>query len=271
MRAAYFTRVLLLLTAVAGINACDESSGGGSSTGTGGSTARMTIVGDYLYAIANADVQLFDISTPSTPNPWARVNVDWNIETLFPHQNYLLVGAADGLHILDNSDPANPEYVGDFRHATARDPVVASENYAYVTLSSEFAGPNELNIIDIVDVRAPRLVKTLAMQQPTGLAVTQQRLYVCDGAAGLKIFDRTDPVELLLTATVSDINCNDVIAAPADDSGENSLLTILPEPDSDLPDSPAEPERLLAITATSLVQFDVSELPPVELSILAIK
>ncbi len=83
------------------LSAC-ESSGSSRSgegavvTGTGGSTARMTISGDYLYAISGSRVQLFDISTPASPLPYTQVEVEWDIQTLFPHEEHLLVGAASG-------------------------------------------------------------------------------------------------------------------------------------------------------------------------------
>ena len=90
---------------IAGCNENGTSSSGseGGVTGTGGSTAKMTIAGDYLYAIAGSNVQLLDISTPAAPQPWTQVEIDWDIQTLFPYGDYLLVGAADGMHILDNS------------------------------------------------------------------------------------------------------------------------------------------------------------------------
>lgn len=205
---------LLVVASAFFLQSCgSESTGSGNNltTGTGGSTTRMTIIDDYLYAIADSEVQLFDITTPASPNPWVRVQVDWNIETLFPYGDYLLIGAADGLHILDNTDPANPDYIADFTHATAIDPVVAEGDYAYVTLRSESGGPNELNIVDISDIRNPREVNTYAMQFPGGLAVTEEKLFICDGQAGIKIYNREDPVQLEIAEVVPGVDCRDVI------------------------------------------------------------
>lgn len=216
-----------------------DGSSTGPDTGTGGSTARMTIVDDYLYAIANNEIQLFDISTPAVPNPWVRVPVDWNIETLFPYEDYLLIGAADGLHIMDNSDPASPEYIADFSHAQAQDPVVAMGDYAYVTLRSNSGGPNELNIIDISDIRNPREVNTYAMQFPGGLAVTQEKLFICDGLAGLKIFDRADPVELAIAEVIPGVDCRDVIV---------------------------QQDTLYVITENRFIQYDHETSPPMLMS-----
>ena len=145
----FFKREYLTAAALASalvLAGCDGSDGGGdggsSDTGRGGSTARMVVIDDYIYAISDESrgfapgtVQLFDVTAPESPNPWIRVSVDRDIETLFPYGDYLLVGAADGLHIIDNTDKANPNYVVKFEHAQAKDPVVAMDGYAYVTVS----------------------------------------------------------------------------------------------------------------------------------------
>jgi len=235
------TALLISMT----LAACNE---GGSSNGTsdlvtgrGGSTARMTISGDYLYAIANQDVQLFDISQPEAPNPWVRVPVAWDIETLFPYGDYLLIGAESGLHIMDNSDPASPRYVGDFQHARARDPVVAENDIAYVTLkaANSFDNTNELNVINISDVENPQLLAQIPMQGPSGLSIENNQLYVCDDVAGIKIFDTSDPNAVVVTDSIRNVNCNDIIAT-------NELLYV--------------------ITEDKLMQYDNSVSPPVLIS-----
>jgi len=240
-------RMALVVAVAMGVHACSESnsSSGDSSAegfaGRGGSTARMTIAGDFLYAIAGNFVQLFDIRTPSSPNPWARVRIDWDIQTLFPYGDYLLVGAADGVHILDNTDPAAPVHVADFRHAQAQDPVVAQNDYAYVTLKSNeiFTVEDQMNVLNIADITNPMLVDTIAMQSPSGLSIDNDRLFVCDGVAGLKVFDATNPEGLSSLEGLPDVECNDVIATD---------------------------NRLYIITDASLLQYDYTTLPPVFVS-----
>ena len=217
--------IALLLISSLQIAGCDESGSGSSTssgdngvTGIGGSTARMTLSGDYLYAIAGSNVQLLDISVPASPAPWTQVQIDWDIQTLFTYGDYLLVGAADGMHILDNSDPASPEYVGDFQHARAVDPVVAQNDVAYVTLKVDTSQPangiaNQMNVVDISDVTQPVLLDTVAMQGPEGLSVSGDRLYVCDDIAGLKIFDVSNPTQPVIQDSIAGLDCSDVIAA----------------------------------------------------------
>jgi len=217
-----------------GSSSSDNNLGG---TGTGGSTARMTISGDYLYAIAGSNVQLFDITQPTQPNPWAKVNVAWDIETLFPYGDYLLIGAQSGMHIMDNRDPASPQYLSRFTHATARDPVVAHEGYAYVTLRSEnnFGAADQLDVVDIRDIYNPTLVRTIGMQSPSGLTVGSNDLYICDDVAGIKIFDLSDRENPTVIDNIRDVNCNDVIASEG---------------------------ILYVITNNKLIQYDYTQSPP---------
>ena len=214
--------------------------GGGPVTGTGGSTARMTIARNFLYAISGPrDVQLFDITTPTSPNAFARVRIEDGLETLFPYRtpegdDYLLVGAEAGVYILDNSDVGNPRRVGTFEHARAIDPVVARDGYAYVTLrddSGTVEGANTLSIVDVRDVTAPVLVDRRAMQGPRGLSIGGDRLYVCDGRAGIKSFDIGDPADPVFAGSEPGVDCLDVIATGG---------------------------RLNVITRDSLLQYDVA-------------
>jgi len=247
VRAAWIVVVLLVLSACDGESSSSTAANSGTTgnTGVAGSTARMVIVDDYLYAIADNKIQLFTINAPKVPNQWATVTVGWDIQTLFPYNNYLLVGAADGIHILDNSDPASPFVVGDLTHARTIDPVVANEGYAYVTLKNDPRANNQvedqMNVVDLANVSNPQLVNVIQMQSPEGLSTIDKRLFVCDGPAGLKQFNLNDPVNPQFVDVIGDVNCNDVIAL-------NGILYV--------------------ITDTSLRQYDYSMSPPALLSII---
>jgi len=137
LRGTVAALILALLVACSGEGGSSSTAAAGGGTGIAGSTARMVVVDGFLYAIAENKLQLFTVDTPQVPSPWATVTVDWDIQTLFPCEDYLLVRAADGMHILDNTDVANPMLVGDLTHARTLDPVVANAGYAYVTLKKD--------------------------------------------------------------------------------------------------------------------------------------
>ncbi len=159
-------------------------------SGKGGSMARFTIDGDYLYTVNSRSLKTFDISTPSQPVESSETYIGWDIETIFSYNNYLFIGSNSGMYIYDTTDPSTPNYVSDITHFFSCDPVVASGNYAYVTLHSESrcsrSELNELQIIDISDIKNPFKVGNYAMQSPKGLGIDDSLLFVCD--AGLKVF-----------------------------------------------------------------------------------
>ena len=105
-----------------------------AGTGTGGSLARFTIVGNYLYVADYARLQTFDISDPSKLVQVNDRTLGFDIETLFPYKDKLFVGAATGMYLLSLADPAKPLLLGSVAHLRSCDPVVANDSVAFVTL-----------------------------------------------------------------------------------------------------------------------------------------
>lgn len=188
--------------------------GPGSTDGVGGSMARFTMYSDYLYIVDRSNLQTIDISTPSDPSPWAKTNIGWDIETIFPYKDKLFIGSMSGMYIFDNSVPWNPQMICEFRHASACDPVVANDKYAYVTLRSGTrcqGFSNQLDIIDISDLYNPELIATYPMQGPLGLGLDGETLFICDGLAGLKVFNVKDPEDIKILNWQKDIDTYDII------------------------------------------------------------
>jgi hypothetical protein len=196
----------------------DAASGNGakSNTGTGGSMARFTVYDNYLYAVDHSTLRLFDISSAQDPQERKEMYVGWDIETLFPYENRLFLGSTTGMFIYDLSDPSNPHYISSFWHASSCDPVVVEGDYAYVTLrAGNLCGDNtsELDVIDLSDLLSPKLLKEYLMEEPYGLGIDNGILFICDGDAGLKIYDAHDPltIDKHKLAAYPDIHAWDVI------------------------------------------------------------
>ncbi len=179
---------------VALIMSCDKTSPemSQSDNGKGGSMACFAISGNYLYTIDNEDITVFDISDLSNPMQINKINVGWNIETIYPYNQTLFLGSRWGMYIYDISSPSTPVYVSEYNHIYSCDPVVVDSNYAYVTLSSEniCRSTNELQIIDISNLNSPELITSYNMESPKGLGISDTLLFVCDN--GLKIFDASN-------------------------------------------------------------------------------
>jgi len=193
-----------------------SSKGGSGDTGTGGSMARFTLYDNYLYAIDNASLHLFNVSNNANPNFEKQVPISWNIETLFPYEEKLFIGSQTGMFIYSLQNPSNPEFISQFWHASSCDPVVVEGNYAYVTLrGGNLCGAieSQLDVIDLSIIEDPTLIATYLMEEPYGLGIDDGTLFVCDGPAGLKIYDATDPMKIdsNLIVNYSDIDAFDVI------------------------------------------------------------
>lgn len=189
---------------------------GKTNTGTGGSLARFMVYDEFLYAVDNYSLRMFTISTPSNPSMVKEMYVGWNIETLFPYENKLFLGSTNGMYIYSLADPANPMFISQFSHASSCDPVVVSGDYAYVTLrAGNLCGDNnsQLDVIDIKDLQNPVLLKEYPMEEPYGLGIDDSLLFVCDGSAGLKIYNAADPLAIddHKIAQYKDIQAFDVI------------------------------------------------------------
>jgi hypothetical protein len=194
------------------------------STGTGGSMARFTIMGNNLYVVDQTNLRTFDISEPTEPRPTTTTRVGLGIETIFPFRNHLFIGSNAAMFIYNLDDPAEPRQLSMLPHATGQgcDPVVAQGNHAYVTLRASVrscggraTSENVMFVIDIKDFRRPQTLRTYPMTGPYGVGVRGQALFLCEGAAGLRVFDATDPVNLVQKSFLTNVKSFDVIPMPA--------------------------------------------------------
>ena len=96
--------------------------------------ARFTIVDDYLYTIDSWTLKSYDISDQLNPVYKEDVNLGWGIETIFPYNGNLFIGAQSGMHIYNLDNKESPEWVSTYEHMTSCDPVVVQGDYAFVTL-----------------------------------------------------------------------------------------------------------------------------------------
>jgi len=192
-----------------------QSSGNNSPFGMGGSMARFSILNNHLYTVTTADLNVFSITDPVNPVFNKTVPIGWNIETIYPFRDRLFIGSTSGMFIFSVADPNIPVQIGRFEHARSCDPVVADDVNAFITLRSgtECEGfSNQLDIVNVQNPATPAFVKTYGMSNPHGLSKDGDRLLICDGKAGLKIYDASNVQDLRLLYTVTDIETYDVIA-----------------------------------------------------------
>lgn len=205
--------LLILLTA----RCAEDSSPAESSTGQGGSMTRFAIQNDFLYVANHQNIEVFGLGG-ATFNKVGAVSVGFGLETIFARGEYLYLGANDAMYIYSIANPATPEFIFRYSHIESCDPVVVQGNRAYVTLRSGTAcnrGVNALEIIDISDPYNPELIANYPMVSPHGLGVSGKYLFLCEGGAGLKVFDLTDEKNISQLVSRTDFFAYDVIATPS--------------------------------------------------------
>ncbi|MGZ5287277.1 MAG: LVIVD repeat-containing protein [Flavisolibacter sp.] len=190
-----FLSIVILM----GCEKASESAAFVGGTGQGGSMARFTIMGDYLYTVDKENLKVFDITNAALPVFKRSVPVGFEIETIFPFKDKLFIGSTSMVHIFSIADPANPQKLSEAISPEVMrrcDPVVAKDSVAFATLrtNSECGGTQSiLAVYDIKNVLHPVQRGTAFMLEPYGLGYSDNTLYVCDGIEGLVIFDISNP------------------------------------------------------------------------------
>jgi hypothetical protein len=85
-----------------------------------------------------------------------------------------------------------------------------------VTLRSGTTCGGAVNCLDVVNIKkieSPKLLATYSMTNPHGLGKAGNLLFICDGNAGLKVYDASDPTTIgnRMIFSYPSINAYDVI------------------------------------------------------------
>ena len=166
------------------------------------------------YTVSQSSLQLFDIKVLEKPIKGKTIDIGRGIETIFPYKDKLFIGSTTGMFIYDNKNPEAPTQLSVFQHAMSCDPVVVNDNRAYVTLRSGTTcnrGLNQLDIIDITNLRNPTLIKSYPMQNPHGLGIDFPNVFLCEGKQGLKSLDVQSDFDVKQLQHLTGMDAYDVI------------------------------------------------------------
>lgn len=200
---------------------CSKDSGGNFSTsanpaGQGGSLARFTIVGNYLYTVDKQNLKVFSISDAANPVLKNTVAAGFDIETIYPFKDKLFLGSSTAVYIFSIDNPEQPVKLSTAISPTVLrrcDPVVAKDSVAYATLRS--SGPcggvqSILAVYDVKDITKPKEVYQVQVLEPYGLGYTGNALYVCNSNS-LLVFDITNQYQPLIIKQITGNAFVDVI------------------------------------------------------------
>ena len=195
----------------------DGSVSNGGNTGTGGSLARFTIVGNYLYTVDGEYLNVFDISNNTSMVYKNKVQIGFGIEAIYPFKNKLFIASNSAMYIYSITNPEVPNFESQASHLTGCDPIVANDSVAYLTIhggnrcGSEI---NQLQVYDVKNISNPIFMKSLNLTNPMGLGMHQNYLYVCDNGTGLRVFDISSPYNPVAKQILTGENFVDVIIVP---------------------------------------------------------
>jgi len=184
----------------AGLYMMNETSSGLTQTvGIGGSLARFIIHENQFYGLNNTSLQVVNINQPTAPVAGTKIETSRMVETVFIDGENLFIGTQTGMLIYNISQPSSPVYEAAYDHFQSCDPVIVKDKLAYVTLRAGNRCGNWQNVMEVIDLKnisSPILMKSYAMSEPYGLGIDEKTLFVCDGQAGLKIYDATEPLQI---------------------------------------------------------------------------
>ncbi len=246
----YIVILLSLIFLGCGEGETSSSSSLSDSASISGSKSKFRMSGDYIYTANGNTISILDIADASNPIPITRNTIPYNIDTIAAYENYLYIGSSNKIYIYDKTNPTNLENPTVFTNAQSCNPIAISNNVAYVLFNVDstcgFSDRSKLEVIDISDIESPKLIMTEPMWSPSAIAIDNNKLFVCEGKQGIKVFDinQTDDngtIEIQLNridAKGEEINCYDLIAH------QNNLII------SD---------------DTNILQFDYTSFPMVEM------
>jgi hypothetical protein len=188
--------IILTLFFAACVKTSSDASGVMTNTvgGTGGSLARFSIVGNYLYTVDKQQLKTFSLVDPANPTLVNTADVGFEIETIFPFKDKLFIGSTSVVHIFSIADPVRPQRLSTAISPTVMrrcDPVVAKDTVAYATLRTN--GPcggtnSQLVSFDIRAILNPVQKSNNLVTEPYGLGYSDTTLYVCE-KSGLYVFN----------------------------------------------------------------------------------
>lgn len=192
--------MLLVLVVISCESDSNDFTPGLGGTGTAGSMAKFTIVGQNLLVLQPGSIIQYTIEADGDLTYIRELVIfSGNLETIFPYGDKVLVGSSDQVYFLGFDSQNILDIISTYRHITACDPVVASNGIAFSTLRSNncrFNSDEVLEIIDISDIGEPKLIKSYRTEAPYGLTINEQNLFVCE-RGGVAMYDVSDPQNIL--------------------------------------------------------------------------
>lgn len=195
--------------------------------GGAGSLSQMMVYGKTLYVLSGAEgnphgvLTTFDLSDRKNPRIRQVLDLNNGPEALQRHDNLLLIAGRDGVVTASLGVESRPRLLGEFRQncPVNRDPIVVQGSIGYRTIIVEGRRINctsRLEVLDLSQPHQPMLRATYPIQQPRGLSVLGDRLFVADEYQGVLVFDIGDKINPSVVGTWSMSGVKDLVLSDFD-------------------------------------------------------
>ena len=165
---------------------------GNVQVNTGGSLARLAFCDRMLYVLARDRLTTFRLEGQTLVNA-RETQLGGGQEALVLDGAFLYAASEWGLTVLEVGDCGLPVSRGFAPRFWNNDPVAVAGDRAVVALRNGNTPTDRLDgrliVYDLSDRTNPRELATFPMAHPVGVALRQNRLYVCDGIDGLLVYD----------------------------------------------------------------------------------
>jgi hypothetical protein len=147
---------------------------------------------NFAYVGDGGYFRIYNIQNPANPNFRGQVTEPSDVTGIYVVGNYAYVAdGADGLRIINVSNPDSPSYVSR-RDTDAAQDVYVEDNLAYVA-----DGIGGLRIIDVSNPNIPTDAGNYNTPGSAfGVYVINDTAYVADHTLGLRILDATNPIDI---------------------------------------------------------------------------
>jgi hypothetical protein len=166
---------------------------------------------DYVYMAAGSEgLKIYNVSNKSHPvhettysfSEYKYADYKYaDAVTVVNDKAYVLM---EGLHILDVSNPSNPQELGSLLNIGYGNQVLIKGDYAYLT--SKNVSYKDVLVVNISNSSTPVEVTYITLNNEerfaSGLYIKENRLFIANGKAGFSVIDITDPKNFRLIATV---------------------------------------------------------------------
>jgi len=144
-------------------------------------------------------ISLIDIGDASDPREVGSLDLPEgsdNVGDLEISGSLVLVAARQsGLYLFDVADPAAPRLLGNYTPRSWSRGVVVKGDVVYLSVSMT-RNASSIHVLDISDPSRPALIREMETPGPAQqMAITDDRLYVADHQAGLRVYDLAEPTD----------------------------------------------------------------------------